>query len=117
MARLKPQAKVFLIVIVAVGVVYGLRLAMQRGLIPTPGIIKSIVATRVDLPPQTEAQVANVQAMPYPTAAPANVSATRIPIDIWEWNAMFALLYANGGKDTAKGSLMEKYGVNLALHR
>src|ERR1035438_10557284 len=89
MARLKPQAKVFLIVVVAVGVVYGLRSAMQHGLIPTPGIIKSIVATRVDLPPQTEAQVANVQALPYPSTVGANVSATRIPIDIWEWNAMF----------------------------
>src|ERR1017187_10211040 len=82
MARLKPQAKVVLIVVLAGGVVFGLRSAMQHGWIPTPGIIKSIVATRVDLPPQTEAQVANVQASPYPSTVPANVSATRIPIDI-----------------------------------
>jgi outer membrane protein OmpA-like peptidoglycan-associated protein len=117
MARLKPQAKVVLIAIAGVGVVFGLRSAMQHGLIPTPGIIKSIVATRVELPPQTEAQVANVTALPYPSTVAANVAATRVPIDIWEWNAMFALIYANGGKETTKNSLMEKYGVNLALHR
>jgi OmpA-OmpF porin, OOP family len=117
MPRLKPQAKLVLIVVVGAGAVFGLRAAMQHGLIPTPGIMKSIVASRVELPPQEEAQVANVQAQPYPTIAPANVSATHVVFDVWEWNAMFSLIYANGGPDTTKGSLMEKYGVNLTLHR
>jgi OmpA-OmpF porin, OOP family len=117
MPRLKPQAKLVLIVVVGAGVVFGLRSAMQHGLIPTPGIMQSIVASRVQLPPQEEAQVANVQALPYPATAPANVSATHIVFDVWEWNAMFSLIYANGGADTTKGSLMEKYGVNLTLHR
>jgi outer membrane protein OmpA-like peptidoglycan-associated protein len=90
---------------------------MQHGLIPTPGIMQSIVASRVQLPPQEEAQVANVQAQPYPTATPASVSATHAVFDVWEWNAMFSLIYANGGADTTKGSLMEKNGVNLTLHR
>jgi len=117
MPRLKPQAKLVLIVVVGAGVVFGLRSAMQHGLIPTPGIMKSIVASRVSLPPQEEAQVANVQALPYPSTTPANVSATHIQFDVWEWNAMYSLIYANGGADTAKGSLMEKYGVNLTLHR
>jgi OOP family OmpA-OmpF porin len=117
MPRLKPQAKFVLILIVGVGVVFGLRAAMQHGLIPTPGIMKSIVASRVTLPPQEEAQVANVQALPYPSTVPANVGATHITFDVWEWNAMFALIYANGGPDTTKGSLMEKNGVNLTLHR
>ncbi|MGA3129194.1 MAG: OmpA family protein [Terracidiphilus sp.] len=117
MPRLKPQAKLVLIVLVGGGAVFGLRAAMQHGLIPTPGIMKAIVATRVDLPPQQEAQVANVQALPYPSTSPANVGATHIQFDVWEWNAMYSLIYANGGPDTTKGSLMEKYGVNLTLHR
>ena len=117
MPRLKPQAKLFLIVVVAAGAIFGLRSAMQHGLIPTPGIMKSIVASRVTLPPQEEAQVANVQALPYPSTTPANVAATHITFDVWEWNAMDSLIYANGGPDTTKGSLMEKYGVNLTLHR
>ena len=117
MPRLKPQAKLVLIVVVGAGAVFGLRSAMQHGLIPTPGIMKSIVASRVSLPPQEEAQVANVQALAYPTTAPANVAATHAVFDVWEWNAMFSLIYANGGADTTKGSLMDKYGVNLTLHR
>jgi len=117
MPRLKPQAKLFLIVVVGGGAIFGLRSAMQHGLIPTPGIMRSIVASRVELPPQQEAQVANVQALPYPSIAPANVAAPHFQFDVWEWNAMFSLIYANGGPDTTKGSLMEKYGVNLTLHR
>ena len=82
MARLKPQAKIVLIVIVAVGIVFGLRTAMQRGLIPTPGIMASVATSRVELPPQSESQVANVKAAPYPSTVPANVDAVRIPFDI-----------------------------------
>ena len=117
MPRLKPQAKLFLIIVVGGGAIFGLRSAMQHGLIPTPGIMKSIVASRVTLPPQEEAQVANVQAFPYPSTSPANVSAPHIQFDVWEWNAMYSLIYANGGPETTKGSLMEKNGVNLTLHR
>jgi outer membrane protein OmpA-like peptidoglycan-associated protein len=58
-----------------------------------------------------------VQALPYPATTPANVSAAHVVFDVWEWNAMFSLIYANGGADTTKGSLMEKNGVNLTLHR
>lgn len=117
MARLKPQAKVALIVIVGAGAVFGLRFAMQHGLIPTPGIMKSITASKVNLPPQSDALVANVKALPYPSSNPADVAATKMKFDVWEWNAMYSLIYGNGGPSTTKGSLMEKYGVNLDLHR
>jgi OmpA-OmpF porin, OOP family len=114
---MKKGPKVVILVLGVVGLIFGLRAAMQHGLIPTPGIIKSLVATRVTLPPQSDAQVENVQALPYPSSVPANVSATHIQFDVWEWNAMFSLLYGNGGADTTKGSLMEKNNVNLTLHR
>src|SRR6266568_1489444 len=100
MARLKPQAKVALIVVIGAGAVFGLRSALQHGLIPTPGIMKSIVASKVNLPSQSDAQVANVQAMAYPSATPADVGATKMKLDVWEWNAMYSLIYANGGPST-----------------
>jgi OOP family OmpA-OmpF porin len=114
---LKKGPKVVLVGVVIVGGIFGLRTAMQKGLIPTPGIMKSIVATRVTLPPQQDAQVANVVALPYPSTAQASVSAQPMTFDIWEWNAMFAAIYANGAATTTKGSLNEKYNVNLTLHR
>jgi outer membrane protein OmpA-like peptidoglycan-associated protein/NAD-dependent dihydropyrimidine dehydrogenase PreA subunit len=115
--QIKPQAKIALVVIGALVVIFGLRLSMQKGWVPTPGIMKSIVASKVDLPSQSDAQVANVTALPYPTSSKANVAATRFPVDIWEWNAYYPAILGNGGIETTKGSLMEKYGVNLVLHR
>jgi outer membrane protein OmpA-like peptidoglycan-associated protein len=115
--HLKKGPQTVLIVLGIAALVLGLRTAMQRGIIPTPGIMKAIVASRVTLPPQEDAQVANVQALPYPTSSTASVQATHMLFDVWEWNAMFSLIYANGGADTTKGSLMEKYGANLTLHR
>jgi len=117
MPALKKGPKVVLAGLGIIALIFGLRTAMQRGLIPTPGIMKAVVATRVSLPPQQEAQVANVTALPYPSGNPASVSATHTQFDVWEWNAMFSLIYANGGPDTTHNSLMEKYGVNLTLHR
>jgi len=117
MAGLKKGPRVVLAALAVVGVIFGLRTAMQKGLIPTPGIMKSLVAARVTLPPQQDAEVANVVALPYPSSSPASVSANHIQFDVWEWNAMFSLIYANGGANTTKGSLMEKNNVNLTLHR
>jgi OOP family OmpA-OmpF porin len=91
--------------------------AMQHGLIPTPGIMKAIVPQKAVLPDVKEAQVENVTPVPLPTDTPANVEATLIRGEIWEWNAQAGLIYANGGATTAKGSLMEKQGVNLLLSR
>jgi OOP family OmpA-OmpF porin len=115
--KVNRRGKIIFTVLAAVIVIFGLRAAMTKGLIPTPGIAKAVVASKVDLPNQSDAQVANVTAAAYPTTEKASVGSVRIPFDVWEWNAMFALLYANGGPETTKGSLMEKYGVNLAFKR
>lgn len=117
MAPMKSQAKIFLVIVGVLVFVFGLRAAMQHGLIPTPGILKSVVASKVSLPKQEDAKVQGVAPLPYPSSSPAHVSATALPVDVWEWNAQNATFLATGGADTTKGSLMEKFGVNLHLQR
>jgi outer membrane protein OmpA-like peptidoglycan-associated protein len=115
--RIKPQAKAFLVIIGILIVVFGFRAAMQHGLIPTPGILKSVVASKVNLPKQEDAKVQGVAPLPYPSSSPAHVSANALNIEEWEWDAQNDEHLANGGPDTTKGSLMEKYGVNLHIAR
>jgi OmpA-OmpF porin, OOP family len=115
--RIKPQAKIFLVILGVVAFVFGLRTAMQHGFIPTPGIMKSVVASKVNLPKQEDAKVQGVAPLPYPSSSTAHVAANLFPIEEWEWNAQNAVHLANGGADTTKGSLMEKFGVNLHIAR
>src|SRR5512135_2147119 len=111
MARLKTGPKILVIAVIAGGVVFGLKKAAETGIIPTPGVMKAVVPQKAALPDLREAQVQNVAPAPLPASAPASVAAPLIRIAIWEWNAQMGLIYANGGAQTAKGSLMEKRGV------
>lgn len=117
--NMKKGPKVALLLAAVAGAVFGLREGMVKGIIPSPGLIKAVFAVRVSLPPQQDAKVQNVMALPYPSAALSSGVSTynHIQFDTWEWNAYFALIYGNGGANTTKGSLMEKSGVNLTLHR
>ena len=117
MQRIKPQAKIFLVVVILLGVVFGLRTAAEHGLIPTPGIMKALVPQKAILPDVKDAQVQNVTPQPIPLDTPASIAATPIRIEIWEWNAQLGLILANGGNTTTAGSLMAKRGVNLTLIR
>jgi len=117
MARLKTGPKIILIILLVVGFVYGLRKAAELGWIPTPGVMKALVPEKAALPDVKEALVQNVEPAPLPASTAANVRATLIRGEIWEWNAQINMIYANGGANTTKGSLMEKHDVNLSLIR
>lgn len=61
------------------------------------------------------AQVRAVSNVALPSKEPANVRAPEIRHQEMAWNSQTGLNFANGGIKTAKGSLMEKYGVNLTI--
>ncbi len=115
--KIKPQAKIFLVIVGVLVFVFGLRTLMSHGIIPTPGILKSVTASKVNLPKQEDAKVQGVTPLPYPSNKPAHISANLFPLDVWEWNAQNAVFLANGAADTTSGSLMEKYNVNLHISR
>src|SRR6202790_4030510 len=115
--HIKPQAKIFLVIVLVLGVVFGLKTAAEHGLIPTPGIMKALVPQKAILPDVKDAQVGNVAPVAIPTSSPATVQSTLVRGEIWEWNAQMGLLFANGGPTTTTGSLMAKRNVNLMLTR
>src|SRR5271157_3947781 len=95
--HLKPGAKIILLLLVGAILFFGFREAVSRGWIPAPGIAKSLIPTKANLPDLKEAVVANVEPAPYPDAAPASVKASLIRVEIWAWNAQMNFIYANGG--------------------
>lgn len=118
--NMTPLSKLLLVAL-AVGIVIGgAELSMSRGWIPTPGIMQSLVPQKAtdDISKLQQVEhkttVAKVQ---DPSSSVAHVNSTPIQLLNWEWNAQMGLFYANGGPDTTKGSIMEKQGVNLHLHR
>jgi len=116
--KILPKLLAFLVLVA--GVVFGIKALMQSGVIPRPSILKTVVPLKADLQTgQVLGASVNVKQRDIPSL---NVPSSRVdgePIrgEIWAWNSHFGMLFAIGGKQTAKGSLMEKRGVNLVLTR
>jgi outer membrane protein OmpA-like peptidoglycan-associated protein len=115
--RLKPGAKIILLLLVGAVLFFGFRTAVSHGWIPAPGITKSIIPNKAALPEVKDAVVPNVEPAPFPEAATASVKAPLIRAEIWAWNAQMNFIYANGGVETTRNSLMEKHGANMKLIR
>src|SRR2546429_656950 len=115
--RLKPGAKIVLLLFIGAVLFFGFRTAVSRGWIPAPGIAKALISSKASLPDLKEAVVANVEPASFPEGASASVKAPLICTVIWASDAQVNYIYANGGPETTRNSLMEKHNVNLKLIR
>lgn len=115
MARteMTPLAKLMIVVVLGTGAFFGLKVAANHFGI---GILKSMMVGKAALPDIKDAVVGDVQPAAFPSAT-ANGCDNPIRSEVWAWNAQIGYLYANGGPDTTKNSLMEKRGVCLKLTR
>src|SRR4029077_2334646 len=69
--RLKPGAKVVLLLIVGGVLFFGFRAAVSHGWIPAPGIAKALIPSKAALPDLKEAVVANGDPAPFPDESSA----------------------------------------------
>lgn len=73
---------------------------------------------RVALPDAPEASLAgNAVKLPLPSEEQSVNGGTKIAWKIMAWNAQLALMYANGGALTTKGSLMDKSKLQVEIVR
>jgi outer membrane protein OmpA-like peptidoglycan-associated protein len=113
--RLTPLTKILLGLIVFAGVFVLFRHLVSSGML-SPQAKKAEVPKAATLPTMPETAPMSVAATPLPDAVPANTGKD-VRMMIWAWNAQSGILFANGGVDTTKGSLMATHGINLHFTR
>lgn len=114
--KIETKGKLILFVVGFAILFFGYRAAVSHGLIAPIGVLQSVVPQKVSLPDVKDSLAENVAPSAYPTTTP-NGCGEPIRSDIWAWNSQLGELYANGGVDTTKGSLMEKYGACVHYQR
>lgn len=116
--KMKPGAKIFLVVLLA-GAVFGLKwLFVDSELVFSKEIKQTVEVNSVVLPDAPkDVQGGNVAFAGLPTDALATVNSARMTFEIMAWNSQMGLNLANGGPQTTQGSLMEKNNVNLTIKR
>src|ERR1041385_8247824 len=70
------------------------------------------------LPDAPEASLTgNATMLNFPTAEEAVNGGTKIHWEVMAWNAQLGLMYANGGAETTKGSLMDQNKLQVEIAR
>jgi OOP family OmpA-OmpF porin len=117
MAGLKTRYKVVGIGILALGGVFGLKSAVQHGLIPAPAALKAMIPQKADI----ATLGGNIQIAPtqtYDLSAAPEANAPKRTFLMIPWQGGGALTLANGGAGDASGTLMQKFaGSNVNLQR
>jgi len=97
------------------GVGYGLKWAVLDGGVIPKSVKASTVTEINDLPPLAYDKTANAPLVDLPSKELTDLVGGEIRAGIMGWSAQDAILYANGGISTTKGSFMEQNGVKLKL--
>lgn len=73
---------------------------------------------KVVLPDIPEASLGNASVkLALPSAEPSANGGTKIRWEVMAWNSQFPLMYANGGANTTKGSLIDNAKIQIKINR
>lgn len=113
--KIKKGGFILMALIVVLGAIAVKTLVIDR----IPRTVKeSHSVGKVALPDAPEASLgSNATKLGLPTSEVASIDGAKVDWKIMAWNSQFGLMYANGGAQTTKGSLMEKANVNVSLVR
>jgi OOP family OmpA-OmpF porin len=114
--RLKTTGKV-VVLIVVVGVAFGAYRMFGDKLLPSAQTKESLVPDKVNLPSGNGQGVSSGTHYDLPSSDLAPGNGPEVRMLVWAWNAQMGLMFANGGPQTTKGSLMASAGVNLHMSR
>lgn len=112
-SKLKPVPKAILVLSVIGAIGYGVNFAMNKGYFSTKTVVASSVPDSINLPTAPGSAQIGGSVINAPTVS--NVG--QIRIKTIPWNGTAGLQFANGGPDTASGSLMDKRGLNVNIKR
>lgn len=132
--RIKPVGKLIILIVLAGLLFGGYRLlsgssggagGLLAKVAPAAKTKTSVVPKKADLPnatptdPGNAPDPTNVSTANYalPDSEPGCTNKPEVRLLHWAWNAHMGLMFANGGKQAARNSLMCGRGVNLKLIR
>jgi len=113
--KIKARGQLMLGIIVIGAILGGKTLWYDK----LPKVAKAAaVVGKVTLPDAPEASFSgNAQKLAMPSDQESGNGAVKVDWKIMAWNSQFALMYANGGPVTTKGSLIEKAGLTINIIR
>lgn len=117
-AKMKKSFKIFLI---ALGVLalFGIKWLVIDSEVIFAKDVKQTVDVQTVVLPDAPKDVAGtpVASTGIPTDEVANVNAKKTIVEAMAWNSQMGFIFANGGPQTTKGSLMEANNVNMTIKR